>query len=166
MAQVDLNTIKANIKTILDAANTTTGSPIDLSANMNERVNRIMKTHPGKIPQQTSFFPLVTMYYDGKDVEIETIAATQAKARRISKVDLKIVAIVQESLVSSVDEDESDEQIEVLIENVEEVLRSNDTLSNSVKWHKPIDVQFHAAEFDEMTIIRAATLTIELTVEY
>jgi len=166
MAQIDLNGLKTAIKSILDTANTTTGSPIDLSKSLNNRIQQVLKVHPGRISIQASFYPYITMFIDDKSIELTTIAVNQVKARRTADVEINIVGAVSENIITNVNADDADEEIEVLMENIEEIMRSNDTVNGTVKWAKPGRVNYHGAAFDEESIIRAATMTFNATVEY
>lgn len=166
MAQIDLNGLKTAIKSILDTANTTTGSPIDLSQNLNDRVQQVLKVHPGRISIQASFYPYITMFIDDKAIELASIARNQVSAKRLAELEINIVGAVSENIITSVNADDADEEIEALMENIEEVLRSNDTVNSTVKWAKPTRVNYHGAAFDEESIIRAATMTFNATVEY
>jgi hypothetical protein len=163
---IDLNAITDTIKSILDAANTTTALPLDLSKNLTSRVQRISKLNPAKIPLQASLFPLVTMYYDNKEITQDSIAKNQVTAARKAIVNLKIVACVWNSSVSTYDEDSAEEEVEVLTENIETILRSNETLSNKVSWCIPTNIQYFTNVIDENTHIRTSETDLKMVIFY
>lgn len=167
MGQVNISNIKTQIKSILDTANTTTAS-VDLSNGMDTRVNRVMKIHPLKIPVQPHFFPFVSMYIDGKEIEQVTMGTrgNQTTALREGELLVNIACAVQEPIISDIDEDQSDENVEQLMENVEEILRANHNLNSSVSWSIPDAAEFHDEPWDERTFIRGAVLSLRCKVFY
>ena len=168
MTQISLDTIKTNIKSILEAANTTTGSPIDLSAGLNTRVAKVLKLHPGRVPIQPSHFPYVTAYVSRIDIEQITMGnrGSQATALRQGRVQLDVVGCCYEPFFSDLNEDQGEENVERLMQNIEEVLRSNHNLGyTSTAWLKPISIEF-ADTFSEEAHLRAGILTYELKVHY
>lgn len=162
---VDVNAIKTNIKSILDTANTT-GAAFDLSTGLNTRVQRVLKVNPLKIPIQPSLFPYVTCYISNKDIEQVTIAKDMKTGKRMADIRVNLIGAVWEQLTTNINEDEADEQIEVLMENVEEVLRRSFTLNNSVRWSTPRAVSYHALKLDEETHMRVGLLELMTKVEY
>ena len=168
MAQVDIANIKTQIKSILDAANTTTGSPIDLSAGMNTRVQQVLKIHPLKIAVDPGSFPFVSMYVDSKEIEQITMGhkGSQASALRQAELIINIACAVQEPLITTVREDQGDENCEQLMENVEEILRSNTNLNSSIDWCFPETAQYHDEPWDERNFIRGAILPLRCKVFY
>ena len=168
MPQVSITNIKTQIKSILDSANTTTGSPIDLSANLDTRVQQVLKVHPAKIYIDPGSFPFVSVFTENKDIEQQTMGhkGNQTSALRRADLTLSIAAAVQEPLIETVKADESDENVETLMENIEEVLRANVNLNSSVTWAIPSNVAYHQEPWDEQTIIRGALMSLECTVYY
>lgn len=169
MTQISIDTIKTNIKSILDAANTTTGSPIDLSAGLNTRVARVLKIHPGMIPIQPSHFPYVTMYVSKIDIEQVTMGqrGSQASALRKGLVTLDIVGCCYEPFFTDINEDQGEENVERLMQNIEEVLRSNHTLNlTSTAWVRPVSHEFADTRYSEEAHLRAGIFTIEFKVHY
>ncbi len=169
MGQVDIDGIKTAVKNIIDAANTTTGSPIDVSAGLNTRLVRVLKINPTRIPIQPSLFPYVTIYATGKDpIEQETIGhkGNQASAMRKATLNLDVFGCVFEPLVPDVNEDQGVENIERLMENVEEVLRSNVNLNGTVTWAMPSRCQYEDIPYDEEAALRAGILELECTIYY
>src|SRR3990167_3016967 len=98
MTQIPLDTIKTNIKSILDAANTTTGSPVDLSNGLNTRVNSVFKFHPGRISVQASEYPYIAMFVPNIQIQQLTIGnrGTQASSLRRGEVTINIVGCCYE----------------------------------------------------------------------
>lgn len=163
---LDLNNIKTQFKSIFDTANTTTASPFDLSNGLTNRVQRVLKVNPIKIPIQSSLFPYVTMYITGKGIDAGQIARDQITARRIAEVDLNIVGAVWEQNSISQDVDPGDEQIEKLMENVEELLRRNYNLNSSVQWTTPGKCTYHTYPISEETHMRVGLLEVVAKVTY
>jgi len=162
---VNLSNIKTQLKAVLDTANTTTAA-FDLSTGLSTRVQKVLKVHPGLIPQQASFYPWVTTFVDKKEVEHATIAKDQITAKRMGTVTMKVVGGVWEPTVSDVTADAADEAIEKLMENVEEVVRRSFKLNNAVQWTKTEDVSYYAWPVKEDTHLRFGVLTLTAKVDY
>lgn len=163
---IDLNQLKTTIKDILDTANTTTASPADLSTNLNERVQTVMTLNPEKIEIQGSLFPFVTVYADRKTIDLQSTLVDQSTARRKAELDLNIVGAVWEDNTTDVTTDPADDQLENLMENIELILRSNETIRGLAKWSKPLDVSYHTLALDEETHFRAGLMNYQLTIFY
>lgn len=168
MAQVNIGNIKTQIKSILDAANTTTGSPIDLSNGMATRVQQVLKVHPLKVPIDPGSMPFVSMYVESKEIEQLTMGhkGNQTSALREASLIVNIACAVQEPLITSVKEDQGDENCEQLMENVEEILRANSDLNSSVDWCFPETAEYHDEPWDERNFIRGAVLPLRCRVFY
>lgn len=167
MTQINISQLKTDIKEIFDAANTTTASPVDLSNGLSQRVKNVFKINPEKLPIQASLFPAVTMFVDGKDITQDGIALNQVNARRRGEVDLKIMASVWQDSYTNVSTDDSDEEIEQLMENIEQILRNNPTLGNSqVNWALPSDVTYHTGILSEEAHMRAGVLSLRINIYY
>ena len=166
MSKVPITTIKENMQTLLQVNNTTTSSVLDLSDGMVNRVQKILKINPEAIPQQASFYPLVTIWMEGKVPEFDTIAKKLSTAAKVATITMNIAGIVWNANLVSDDEDPSDEDTENLMENIEEILRSDDTFSGTVKWHKSGKVSYHNAPFDEDSHLRAGLTSYEMKVFY
>ncbi len=169
MARVALTSLKAAVKNILDTANTTTGSPIDLSDSMAHRVQKVLQVNVEKIPIQPSFFPCITMFYDNKQVELKDIAANLLTGRRMTEIDLKIVGIIwNDNMNTSGFEltDLADNECEQLMENIEQVLRSDPTLAGLALSSKTIEVSYHTYQVSEDTHMRAGIMNHRIRVLY
>jgi hypothetical protein len=151
---IDLSDIKTQTKSILDTANTTTADYY-LSVGMTNKVARIMKVNPLKIPTQPSFFPYLTIYTDNKGIKLSTIAKNQLAGRREAEISFNLVGAIWESTIKNVDEDDADEEIEKLMENAEEIIRRNFKLNNTVTWTNPVRTSYDAIALGEETIMRA-----------
>lgn len=162
---VNISGIKTQFKSILDTANTTTAA-FDLSSGLATRVQKVLKVNPTRISPQASFFPWVTISADKKDVEQTTIAKDQITAKRAGELSFNVVGAVWEQTVSDVTADDADEQIEKLMENVEEVVRRNFKLGNTVNWSKTEQVSYHSLPIDEETHMRVGVLTLTCRVDY
>jgi hypothetical protein len=162
---IDLNNLKEQIQTIFEAANTTTASR-DLSSGLETRVQRVLKVNPARIPVQASWYPFVTIFIDNKSIIQDGIVKDQLTAKRRAKVDIKVIGAVWNSTVSDDETDSADEDCEDLMENIEEILRANSTLSGVATWSFPTNITYHSASLDEETHIRAGILNLEATIFY
>lgn len=162
---LNIGTIKTQFKSILDTANTTTAA-YDLSSGMTKRVQKVLKVNPSLISPQASFIPWVTISTDRKSVEHSTIAKDQLTGKRTGLVSFSVVGCVWEDIFSTVDVDPADENIEKLMENIEEVLRRNYRLNNSVDWTKTEEVSYHSLPIDEQTHMRVGVLNLTCRVQY
>ncbi|MBK8260141.1 MAG: hypothetical protein IPK80_02250 [Nannocystis sp.] len=167
-AVVDLNGIKSAIQTVLNSANTTTASPIDLSSGLSgsRRVQRVLKTHPERIRPQASFFPLVTCFIPSKTITTETIGGGQLRNTRRATIEVQIVGGIWNQNFQQVDEDPADEDIAKLMENVELALRADTTLAGKVNWQRPSSCKYFTTLIDEQTHLRSGVLTLECEVYY
>ena len=163
---LDLNNIKTQIKSILDTANTTTASPVDLSANLTTRIQQVFKTNIERIPIQASLYPAVTIFFDSKSIEPATIVKDQRTALRKAEVDVKIVGLTWNPNFETVTEDPADEDLENLMENIEEILRNNSTINSLCSWSMPTDITYHSGTFDEETHLRAGIMNYKLSIFY
>lgn len=167
MAQVDIQSIKENLRFLLETANTTTASPVDLSNNMTDRVQKVLRVNPSRIPLQASFFPYVTVYADSKEMKQQTIAVNNANAVRQATLRMKIIGAVQNwTIDNSFEQDEGDDDIEILMENIEEIIRNNETFSNTVTWKAPEKVTYYDTDLDEGTSIRVAVMELRAEIYY
>lgn len=162
---VDLNNLKEQIQTLLQNANTTTASR-DLSSGLQDRVTHVLKVNPTRLPIQASFYPCVTVFVARKEVEQKTIAIDQMRGRRQAKVDVKIIGMVMNTIVTDSEVDEADEDCESLMENIEEILRANPTLNSAATWQLPTLVTYHNVGYDEEAHLRAGILNLQATIFY
>jgi len=166
MGQLNLNGIKNAVKNILDAANTTTGSPVDLSANLTNRVSKVLTVNPDLIPIQDDYFPCVTVHYDSKSMNQDTIAQTMTNAKRKAELILDINAAVIDYNIDSPANDSSSDQIEYLAENIEEILRANPDLSATAKWSMVDSADYYGTALDQETSFRGVKLSLKVTQWY
>lgn len=162
---IDLNNLKEQIQTILQTANTTTATR-DLSNGLETRVQRVLKVNPSRIPIQSTWHPFVTIFIDSKDIELTDFANNQLTARRKSTIDVKIVGAVWNSSIVDAELDPADEDCEDLMENIEEIMRSNSTIAGVVTWSYPTSVTYHNANIEEGVHIRAGILNLRGVVYY
>ena len=168
MGVVDMNGLKTTIKATLDGANTTTGSPIDLSNGMATRVQKILTLNREKIPIQPSFYPCVTTFFKGKMIDPKTIAKDQLVAKRAATIDMTVVGIVWVDTMSTNFEytDLADNECELLMENVEQVLRSDPTIGGRVTWSHPTAVTYHDFVTQEGAHLRAGVMNLQAKAYY
>lgn len=162
---IDIGNIKTQFKSIMDTANTATAD-YDLSTGMDHRVAKVLKINPALIPVQTSFFPYVTISAGIKDIKLVTIIKNQQTAKRFGEISFNVVGAVWERLVSDVTDDDADEEIEKLMENVEEIVRRNFKLNDSVKWTMPESTEYHALPIGEETAMRVGLFSLTAKIEY
>lgn len=163
----DLIGIKEQIQTILQAANTTTASPIDLSQGLvANRVQQILKIHPEMIRPQASFFPLVTCFVTEKTPTGDDIAVNQLQSTRRATVNISVLGSIWNSNIVSTDEDPADEDINRLMENIELSLRGNPTFNGKVKWHRPAGCQYYITLLNEKTHLRSGILNYQAEIFY
>lgn len=164
---IDLNSLKDQIQTIFETANTTTAA-VDLSAGLpaGARVARVLKVNPARIPVQSTWYPFVSVYVDSKDIELLDVAANQRMGKRKGTVAVKVIGAVWNSSISDDDEDPADEDCESLMENVENILRDNPTLNGIATWVTPTKVTYHNATLDEGNCVRAGILSLDVSVHY
>lgn len=162
MAKVDYANIKNQVKAILEAANTSTATPLDLSNGLRDRPLLISMRHPAKVMADAPELPAVCMYYDQEDNVVETFAKDLSNANIRNDIELRIVSIVSFIDIGSTDV-ESDSECETLNSNVKEILRNNFTLNDAVKFSVPLRTTFFE-DISEENIIRAAEFTLKCTV--
>lgn len=161
---LDIANIKDQFKSIMDTANTTTAS-YDLSTSLDKRVQKVLTINPLKIPVQTTWYPYVTIYTVEKPIQLTTVG-NQATAKRRSDIQFGVIGGIFEANIPTKTADRSDNQIEQLAENIEEILRSNSTLNNTVDWSYPTRTRFHNIGLNEETILRTAILSLVAKVYY
>lgn len=169
MARVALTSIKSSIQSALETANTTTGSPIDLSDSLTSRVQKVLQINVDRIPIQPSFYPCITMFYDGKAISLQDIAGSLLTGRRRAEIDLKVVGIVWIDNMNTANfeyKDLADNECEQLMENIEQVLRNDPTLGGNALWSKSTDVTYHSYQVSEDAHMRAGILNHRITVQY
>ena len=162
---LDLNALKENIQTLFQDANTTTAS-VPLSNGLTTKVQEIYKINPARISIQATNYPFVTIYISNKQIENADIARTQANAKRKAEIDVKVVGATFNSIYTNIDEDAADDECEDLMENIEQILRNNPTLSNFATWSYPTAVEYHSTQLDEQSIVRAGMLSLKTVVFY
>jgi hypothetical protein len=163
---VDINNIKETIRYVLNAANVSGGSPIDLSNNMTARVKAIMKVNPEKIKLDVNIYPVVTIFTSKKDIQMKTIAVNEVTGKRRADLTFSIVGIVWNDTTADYREDSADEDVENLMENIEVVLRHYADLNGVVGWQFPTGVTYHTLAYDEMSHMRVGLMDLQVTVYY
>lgn len=162
---LDLTLLKTTIQGIFNTANDT-GAAYDLSSGLTTRVRKVLTLNPNRIPTQANYYPLISIFVESKRIEAKDIAVSQRMAKREAVVRVKIVGSVYNSIQSDAKKDFADDECEKLMENIEEVLRRNDTLDGVATWQFPDLVTYHNAQIDEGVHIRAGILNLETTHYY
>lgn len=165
MSQIALSNIKTQIKSILDGANSSGASPINLSNSLTTAVVKVYKVNPYHIPIQNSHFPAITVYFDGKSVDLQTFAKDMATGKRIGNITIKVAGFVWVDTCNDVTQDPADDEIEKLMENIEEVLRTYHTFNGTVNWSKPTKCEYSDV-LGENVHMRVGVLTLEANVFY
>jgi len=166
MSVIDVLAIKNAIKAQLDDNNVVTGVPIDLSGGMSDRVKKVLKVHIERIPIQPSFFPAITIFTSDKDISQRTIARNGAGGKRLGTYKLMIAGIVFNPSFTEDLDDSSDDECEILMENIEELLRSNTNLDKTCESAIPSKITYHNSSYDEQTHMRVGILSLDVKVNY
>lgn len=162
---VDLNNILEQIRYVLDQANTTTASPIDLSQSMTRRVQFVSKIHPLKIPVQPSLYPFVTCYITDKTIQERSINKNMLNGKRRADVSIDVVGAVWNNIMSTITSDPADQDCHLLMENIEYTLRAYDNLGGAVNWHFGESVKYYDS-IQETTHLRAGVMALQATIYY
>jgi hypothetical protein len=167
---LDINNIKEQIQTILETANTTTASPIDLSSNLanSVRVQTIAKFNPDKLPREITAYPMITCWIDGKSIEHATIAKNQRTGKRRADVDVKVMGMVFNPNHADDNIDPADEDINYLMENIELTLRAFPKLGGGdVITSIPEGTTYYRDYLSsEQTHVRAGVIDLKVTTYY
>ena len=160
-----IGTIKSAFKTILDSFNTTTAA-YDLSTGLTTRVKNVFTVMPNSENMNASVLPAVTIWVESKTVDMMSICKDQSTAKRKATIDFNIAGVFWNSNFTTPDVDLASNDIEKLMENIEEVLRRNDKLSNTVLWQHPTNVTYHNLSRSEEEHYRVGIATIQCVVMY
>ncbi len=164
---VDITGLKADIKTLLDTANDTAAS-YDLSTGLSRRVQKVNTYNPEKILPEANILPAICVWTAAKTIKHDTINQTLARGKRKCEILYSIAGIVWVPYTTTTTDDPADNDCEKLMENIEEVLRSSDTLGGKAKWHLTSDVTYHTAlaPNGEEAHLRVGLLALKATVFY
>lgn len=158
---LDITVIKTAIKTILDAANVS-GATYDLSTGLTTRVKRVLTRGMNTQMFNADVIPCVAIFTDRKKVDMKGMSNNQLQAKRQAIASFQIAAVVWNSNFSTIDKDPADDDIEKLMENIEEVLRRNDTLNGNVLWQHPVNVTYHDLPRSEQEHYRVGIMDVEI----
>ena len=162
---IDLAGVKTAFKNILDTANTTTAA-YPLSTGMATTVQKVLKIDPAKIRPQASFFPFCTIYTDSKSVTLDSINTSQQIAKRTAEVSFNVVGAVWSPIITDITEDQGSEEIELLMENIEEIVRRNFKLSGTCLWTKPVSVSYGSVRFGTTDQARIGVMELQARIQY
>lgn len=165
MAQIDIPAIEDQIKTILDNQNSVSGSPVDLSASLGTRVKKVATLNPSAIPTYAHIYPLVSIWCESKDTENTTILNGVQNGKRNATLRFRVFGFVANNSFDDDLKDEADRDVKYLMENIEEILRSNDDIGALLNGHTVEGVEYFNLEGEE-TIFKAGILTLEGRVYY
>lgn len=162
---LDIGSIKTAIKTAFDTYNTTTAA-YDLSTGLSKRVKNVFTIRPGAENVNASFIPVIAIWADSKSIENAGICKNQLTAKRKATLDINIAGFIWNSKFSGKDKDPAADDIEKLMENMEEVLRRNDTLGGTVLYQYPIDVSYHDLRMSKEEHYRVGAMVLRCQVFY
>jgi hypothetical protein len=168
---VDIKAIKLAIKTLLDNANVNTQNPY-LSTNMAKSVKKVLTINVSRIPLQASYYPCATIFTTGKDIELSDISKNQLVGKRKGLMDFTVVGLVWYNNMSSANAniaDDADSECEFLMENIEQVLRTDPTLGGTVLTSKPLRVTYHDMKLhntSEDSYMRCGIMTLQVRLHY
>ena len=166
MSVINVLAIKNAIKSQLDNNNNVAGDPIDLSNGLTERIKKVLKVHIERIPIQASFFPAITIFTDDKDISTRSIARNAASGKRLGVYNIVIAGVIFNPNFTEDLDDSADDECEILMENIEELLRSNTNLDNTCESAIPSKITYHNAKYDEETHMRVGLLSLDVKVNY
>lgn len=162
-----MNGLLTELKSAFDTANTTTASPIDLSANMTQRVKHVQTVNPAKLTPQAEVLPFVTCFITAKTMSEATIAKGQANGKRKAVVDIDIVGTVWNDTFNTAHDDPADKDIHYLMENIELILRSNENLNSKALFHSPSGCRYYdEPTLEEEAHLRSGILSLKVTCYY
>lgn len=165
-SRANLLGILTNLKSIFDTANTTTGSPIDLSSDMSRRVNTVLTYNPNLIRPEANIFPLVTCFITGKEISDETMGKSQANIKRRATLSVDVVGAVWNDTYNAATDDPADKDIHYLMENIELILRSNEVISGVASWSMPDGVEYYNVVLAEDSHLRSGVIGLKATIYY
>lgn len=164
---IDISGLKSDTAGLLTTANDTAAT-YDLSANMSRRVQYVNTYNPEKLMPEAHILPAVFVWTAAKRVNLETINRTLATGKRKAEVMFNVAGVVWVPYTSTPTTDPADDDCEKLMENIEEVLRNNDTLGGKARWHLTSDVTYHTAMApnSEDAHLRVGLMSLKATVYY
>lgn len=162
---LDIGSIKTAFKTALDSFNTTTAA-YDLSTGLSKRVKNIFTVKPNTENMNASVLPAITIWTERKNVDMAGICKDQLNAKRKATITFNIAGVMWNSNFTNAATDNADNDIEKLMENIEEVLRRNDKLGNTVLWQHPTDITYHDLARSEVEHYRIGIANITCVVIY
>ena len=164
---IGLGGIKTAFRNIMVNNNTTTSE--GLSENLSTKVAFIGKTNFEKVMFDAEKYPFVTCYYDNYEIESETMAKDQATGKRLATLEMKIAAGIWNPNFGAITADPADDELEILLENIETVMRNNTDMSATCDWQKPTGVEFNtfiATDEEDDAHIRVGIMTLEIIKRY
>ena len=100
-------------------------------------------------------------------MEAQPIAKSQLNGKRRATITFTVSGLVwNQNYQADVFNDPADQDIEVLMENIERILRSYHDLNSNVNWQIPSGVTYHNFANDEQSHMRVGLLDIETTIYY
>lgn len=157
---LDIVAIKNAFKAVLDAANTSTAA-YDLSTSLTADVKTISTKSPNSYMFGADMLPAVAIWNDRKKVDMAGIVKDQITAKRKATITLNIAGVIWNNNYTSVNTDSSDNEIEKLMENIEEVIRRNPSINGTVLWQHPTDVTYHDLTLSEEQNYKVGIMTVE-----
>jgi len=162
---VDLRGILTELISIFNTANTTTAST-DLSNNLTTRVQKVLAINPEMLPIQASLYPYVSSYITSKTIVSDDIAKNQLSCKRRADIGIDIVGAVFNQNFKTQDEDPATRDINYLMENIELILRANESINSKVLFQRPLAINYYSANIDSNAHLRAGILSLKATIFY
>lgn len=141
MAGFDYRTNITAIKTVLDAANTTTASP-DLSGSLTTRVKNVYLNDPEIVDMRGDIYPAIFIRVNKKDENFEGLGATGPNgALKRADVSYDVIGFYRKDGVNSTHASALSE-LDKLAQNMEAVFERDFTLSGTALYCQPVTTEF------------------------
>lgn len=157
---IDYKTKLDAIQSQLKAANTTTAA-WPLSKNMKDKVLLVTQSNPNYLIGQASKFPAISLILDNDEKEFAEIGRTSTGTKKYSTLNVKVIGMLWDDKFASEEYESCDREIHYLLENIEQVLRADQTLGNACLFSYPTSVKFYDI-LDEQSHFRAGVMDFKV----
>lgn len=172
MAKFDVDGIQDFLKSTFIANNAadqmaTPAPDYYLSTGMTKPVKQFFTVRPENIKPQANVMPCISVHYEGKIPVSSGIAINQKIAKRRCEASFVITAMIwNQNFSANIQDDPADRDMQKLMENIEELLRSHPTLGGRCLWQIPGQVSIHDANMSEKTHFSVAFMELKVTAFY